>query len=143
MKRLIMVIPILGFITLGGCSQKIEVSKLLDNSETRSEIFEAIASDHDRMTSFMESMQGNEHAMQMIQGNHMMMGNRMKGGGMHMMMKDSMMMNNIMGNMIKNEKMMGKMIQMMNHEGIMSNECMQAMREIMNDKEWDGNEEQR
>lgn len=87
-----MLIPILGFIILGSCSQKIEVIKLLDNSETRSEIFEAIARDHDRMASFMES----------IQGNHMMM---------------------------------GKMIQMMNLEGIMSNECMQAMQEIMSDKD--------
>jgi hypothetical protein len=78
---IIMIISILGFITLSSCTQKIDVSKLLGNYETRSEIFEAIASDHDHMMSFMESMQSNDHAMQMMQGNYMMMGNMMKGRG--------------------------------------------------------------
>jgi hypothetical protein len=138
MKTLIMIISILGFITLGSCTQKIDISKLLENSETRSDVFEAIASDHDQMTSFMESMQSNEHAMQMMQGNHMMMGNMMKGSGMHMMMKDSMMMYNLMGNMMKNEKMMGNMIQMMSNEGMMSSECMHDMMKKINDKDMNG-----
>lgn len=132
MKTIIMIFLILGFIILSSCTQKIEVSKLLDNSETRNEIFEAIASDHDQMMSFMESMQSNEHAMQMMQGNYMIMGNMMKGRGIHMMMKDSMMMHNMMGNMMKNKKMMVNMMQMMNNEGMMSYECMQAMMKAMN-----------
>ncbi|WP_345192082.1 hypothetical protein [Algibacter agarivorans] len=125
MKTLIMIISVLGFIILSNCTQKIDVNKLLDNSEIRSDIFEAIANDHDQMTLFMESIQSNKHAMQMMQGHYMMKGN---------MMKDSMMMHNMMGNMMKNEKMMEKMIQMMNNEGMMSNECMQAMSKTMNDK---------
>ena len=132
MKTIIMIISILGFITLSSCTQKIDVSKLLDNAETRSEIFQAIASDHDQMMSFMESMQNNEHAMQMMQGNDMMMGNMMKGRGIDMMMKDSIMMHNMMGNIMKNKKMMGNMMQMMNNEGMMSYECMQAMMKTMN-----------
>lgn len=132
MKTIIMIISILGFITLSSCTQKIDVSKLLGNSEMRSEIFEAIASDHDHMMSFMESMQSNDHAMQMMQGNYMMMGNMMKGRGMDMMMKDSMMMYNMTRNMMKNKKMMGNMMQMMNNEGMMSYECMQAMMKTMN-----------
>ena len=134
MKTLIMIISIIGLITLSNCNQKIDANKLLNNSESRSEIFEAIASDHDQMMSFMETIQSNEHAMQMMQGNHMMMGSMMKGSGMHMMMKDSIMMHNMMGNMVKNKKMMGNIMQMMNSEGIMSNECMQAMMNMMNDK---------
>ncbi len=135
MKTLIMIISVLGFITLSNCTQKIDVSKLLDNSEIRSDIFEAIANDHDHMTLFMESIQSNEHAMQMMQGHYMMKGNMMKGNMMKgNMMKDSMMMHNMMGNMMKNDKIMEKMIQMMNSEGMMSNECMQAMSKTMNDK---------
>ena len=133
MKTLIMIISILRFITLSSCTQRIDVRKLLDNSETRSDIFEAIANDHEQMTSFMESIKSNKHAMQMMQGNYMMMGNMMKGSGMHMMMKDSMMMHNMMGNIMKNEKMMGNMIQMMNNEGMMSSECMQDMMKTIND----------
>ena len=138
MKTLIMIISILGFVNLSSCTQKTDVSKLLDNSETRSDIFEEIVSDHDYMMSFMESMQSNEHAMQMMQGDRMMMGNMMKGGGMHMMMKDSMMMHNMMGNMMGNKKIMGNMMQMMNDEGMMSNECMQAIMKTMNDKGMNG-----
>jgi hypothetical protein len=134
MKTLIMIISILGFTTLSSCTQKIDVSKLLDNSKTRSDVFKAIASDHDLMMSFMESIQSNEHSMQMMQGNYMMMGNMMKGSGMHMMMKDSMTMHNMMVNIMKNEKMMGNMIHMMNNEAMMSNECMQAIMKTMNDK---------
>jgi hypothetical protein len=129
-----MTISILGFINLASCTQKIDVSKLLDNYETRSDLFEAIVSDHDQMKSFMESMQSNEHAMEMMQGNYLMMENIMKGSGIHMMMKDSTMMHNMMGNMMLNEKMMGDIIQMMNNEGMMSSECMQAMMKTMNDK---------
>ena len=132
MKIIIMIISISGFITLNSCTQKMDVNKMLDNSETRSEIFEAIATDHDQMMSFVKSIQSNEHAMQMMQDNYMMMGNMMKGRGMHVMMKDSMMMHSMMGNMMKNKKMMGNMIQMMNNEGMMSYECMQTMIKTMN-----------
>jgi len=131
MKTLI-IISILGFVTFSSCTQKVDISKLLDNPETRSEIFELIASDHKQMMSFMETMQSNEHAMQMMQGNHMMMGNMMKGSGMNMMMKDSMMMHNMMEKIVKDKKMMGNMMQMMNNEGMMSNECMQAMMKTVN-----------
>jgi hypothetical protein len=124
-----MIISILGFTTLSSCTQKTDLSKLLDNSETRTYVFEAIATDHDLMMSFIESIQSNEHAMQMMQGTYMM-----KGSGMHLMMKDSMTMHHMMGNIIKKEKMMSNMIHMMNNEGMMTTECMQAMMKTMNDK---------
>lgn len=137
MKTIVIIFSILGFITFSSCTQKTDASSLLDNSETRNEIFTAIASDHNMMMSFIETMQDNDNAMQIMQGNQMMMGNMMKGGGMGMIMKDSMMMHNMMGNMMKNKKMMGNMMQMMNSQGMMSNECMQAMMQMMYDKDMD------
>ena len=136
-KTLVMIFSIIGLITFSSCTQKADVSSLLDNSETRSEIFTAIAGNHNMMMSFMETMQDNDHAMQMMQGNKMMMGKMMKGGGMGMMMKDSMMMHSMMGNMMKNSQMMVNMMQMMNNEVMMSNECMQAMMKMMSDKGMD------
>lgn len=117
MKKLLL---IFGFIILSSCTQKTDVTALLNDTDTRSEIFTEIAGNHDLMMSFMETMQANDHAMQMMQGNQMMMGHMMKGNGMQMMMKNS--------------AMMGNMMQMMSKEGFISNECMQAMMKIMNDR---------
>ena len=145
MKTITMIISILWFITFNSCAQKTDVGELLDNSETRSEIFEAIATDQDQMMAFMESIENNEDAMQMMHGNCMMMGKMMKGNNgkrmmmkdsmkmYNMMMKDSMMMHNMMGNMMKNKQMMGNMVQMMNKKGMMTDECMQAMMKSMNE----------
>ncbi|WP_228850497.1 hypothetical protein [Aegicerativicinus sediminis] len=134
MKSLI-IIWILGFMTLSGCTQKANVDQLLDNPDTREEIFEAIVGNHNQMMLFMETMQSNEHAMQMMQGNQMMMGNMMKGDGMHMMMTDSVMMHNMMEKMMANKSMMGSMMQMMNENGMMTDECMQHMIHSMNGME--------
>lgn len=132
--KTVVIILVFGFLALGSCTQRMDTKTLLDNPETRSEIFKAIANDHDCMMSFMESIEGNGHAIEMMQGNHMMMGNMMKGRGMHMMMNDSLMMHSMMEHMMKNKKVMGNMMQMMNHEGMMSNDCMHAMMQSMNEK---------
>ena len=58
----------------------------------RTEHFDSIANNHNHMTEFMDNMHGNDHAMQMMQGNQKIMGNMMQGEGIQMMMKDSMMM---------------------------------------------------
>lgn len=160
MKTSIIIILIFGLMTLSNCTQQTDTGKLLDNTESRGDIFEAIANDHNHMMSFMETMQNNENAMQMMQDNqlimrnmmkgggmhmmmqdsmmmHNMMGNMMQGSGMHMMMKDTMMMHTMMGNMIKNKNLMGNMFQMMNDEGLITNECKQAMMNMMRDKEPD------
>jgi hypothetical protein len=50
------------------------------------------------------------------------------------MMKDSAMMHNMMGNMMNNPRMMGDMMQMMQKEGIMSQECMQSCLKMMGNK---------
>ena len=58
----------------------------------------------------------------------------MKGEGMQMMMKDSIMMTTMMHNMMKNGKMMGKMMQMMHKKGMMSEDCMQSCMKMMEKK---------
>lgn len=110
MKTATLIFLTIGLFALNGCNQKTDVNAMLDNSETRSEIFDAIANNHSYMTGFMENMQESDHAMQMMQGNNKMMGGMMKGDGMQMMMKDSTMMKKMMQSMMKDGKMMGNMM---------------------------------
>ncbi len=119
MKTRVLIFSIIGFMTFSSCNQSADASSMLDNPETRNEIFNTIAGNHDMMTSFMETIQTNDHAMQMMQDSKMM-SNMMKGDGMQMMMKDGTMMSNMM--------------QMMHKNGMMSDECMQAMTQMMDEK---------
>jgi len=135
MKTLVIIYSIIGLITFSSCAQETNVKALLQNKETRTEIIDAIASNHDFMTEFMKNMQGNSHAMQMMQGNKKMM-NMMMGDGMSMM-KDSMMGNNMMMNMMKDKGMMMNMMKMMHEKGMMSKDCMQSGMKMMSDKGMD------
>ncbi|NNE77626.1 MAG: hypothetical protein HKN31_11205 [Pricia sp.] len=139
MKTTTLIFLMIGLFALNGCNQKTDVNAMLDNSETRSEIFDAIANNHKYMTGFMDNMQESDHAMQMMQGNSKMMGNMMQGGGMQMMMKDSMMMKNMMQNMMKDGKMMGNIMQMIHEKGMMSEDCMESCMKMMGDKGMDMN----
>ncbi|HSM64200.1 MAG TPA: hypothetical protein VK833_09710 [Gillisia sp.] len=136
MKTLLIIISIAGLITLNSCENKSEtdVNAMLEDPETRDEIFTGIVDDSDRMTSFMEYMQENDHAMQMMQNNKMMMGNMMQDGGMQMMMNDRAMMNNMMQMMMNDGTMMGNMMQMMYKNGMMNDECMETMKNMMTEK---------
>ena len=131
MKTATLIFLTIGLFALNGCSQKTDVNAMLDNSETRSEIFDAIANNHSYMTGFMENMQESDHAMQMMQGNNKMMGGMMKGDGMQMMMKDSTMMKKMMQSMMKDGKMMGNMMKMMHEKGMMSEDCMESCKNMM------------
>lgn len=144
MKKSIILLLIIGLLTIYSCDQKPDVSKMLENQEIKNEIFKTIADNQDYMMGFMETMQNSEHAMQLMQGNKMMMGNMMKGQGMQMMMDDSTMMKSMMGNKIMMRNMMhqmmsdsthmNSMMQMMNQKGMMSNECMQSCMKMMHQK---------
>ncbi len=136
MRTLVIIFSVVGLMTLNSCKQEADVQAILQNSETRSEVIKAIAEDHNYMTEFMENMQDNNHAMQMMQGNKKMMGMMMQGDGMQMM-KDSMMTKNMMHSMMKDGKMMGNMMQMMQKEGMMSEDCMQSCMKMMGDKGMD------
>lgn len=133
MRTRVIIFLAIGMVTLGSCNQKTDINTILQDKETRAELFDAIASNHGYMMEFMDTMQDNDHAIQMMQGNHKMMGNMMNGGGMQMMMKDSMMMKTMMQSMMKDGKMMGNMMQMMHEKGMMSEDCMESCLTIMGD----------
>jgi hypothetical protein len=132
MKTLVIIFSVVGLMTLNSCKQESGAQAMLENTETRSEIMKAIADNHDFMTEFMENMQGNEYAMQLMQGNKEMMSNMMMGEGKQMMMKDMMSNKEMMNSMMS--EMMGTMMNMMHEKGLMSDECMKSCMENMNSK---------
>lgn len=84
MRTLVIICWVMGLLTLNSCNQKPDTNSILANSKTRIEIYNAIVNDHNFMPEFMKNMQSSDHAMQM-------------------MMKDSMMMSNMMGNNDEND----------------------------------------
>lgn len=134
MKTVAFFLTMIGFATLMSCNQKVNTTAILENSETKTEIFNVIANNHGLMTEFMENMQSSEHAMQMMQGNNKMMGNVMQGNGMQMMIKDSIFMKNMMQSMVKDDNMMSNMMKMMYQEGMMDDDCMQSSMKMMGEK---------
>lgn len=111
MKTLVIILSAIGLLSLNSCNQKTDPSTMLENSETRTELFDALISNHDYMTEFMDNMQGNNHAMQMIQGNKKMMGNMMKMMHEKGMMSDECMLScmKMMGEKGMDMKEMNKM----------------------------------
>lgn len=134
MKTVITLLTVIGLFTLTSCNQDADVNAMLKNPEMRSQMMEIITKDHNMMTEFMGKMKGNNHAMQMMQGDKEMMNMMMQGNGMQMMNNNPEMMKNMMGNMMKDGKMMGQMMQMMHNNGMMSEECMQSCMKKMKDK---------
>lgn len=149
MKTLIIIFSIVGILALNSCNQKTDTNVMLLDSETRTEIFTAITENHDYMTEFMGNMQNSQHAMQMMEGNQNMTGTMIKGNGMQMMMKDSMMVKSMMGNMemmqtmmgqmMNNGEMMANMMKMMKEKGLMSEDCLLSGIKMMSEKGMDMN----
>ena len=137
MKTLLIVLSAVGLLSLNSCKQETNTPALMENPETRTEVFNAISKNHDYMTEFMESMHDNQHAMQMMQGNKKMMSSMMQGEGMQMMMKDSTMMHSMMDGMMNDGKMMGTMMKMMHEKGMMSEDCMESCSKMMGEKGMD------
>ena len=138
----------IGLLLITSCNNAVNVDQLLQNETTRQQVFEKIAADHEMMTGFMEATMNNEHAKMMMKEHDGMKDLMMGDDNMMKMMKDKpeMMQNmmgemmkdgNMMGNMMKDGKMMGNMMQMMNKEGMMSEECMQSCMKMMGDKGMD------
>lgn len=132
--------------------QSKKVSSLLENQANRTEIFNAILSDHNLMMEFMQAMKGNEHAMMMMKGNNPMMEkdgkmemtheqldrqheHQMMGHGnmMGMMKENPEMMPKMMGNMMEmceqDSSMCSKMADMMTDSPGMMEMCMKKMKE--------------
>lgn len=74
MKTIVIFLSMMTLFVLNGFGQKTNVTGLLENKETRTEIFNTIMNDHELMTDFMNAMHNNEHAMMMMKGNNQMMG---------------------------------------------------------------------
>lgn len=127
MKTLLIVLSAVGLLSLNSCKQETNTQALMENPETRTEVFNAISKNHDYMTEFMENMHNNPQAMQMMQGNKNMMDAMMQGEGMQMMMEDGMMMHSMMDGMMK----------MMHEKGMMSEDCMESCSKMMGEKGMD------
>lgn len=137
MKTLLIVLSAFGLLSLSSCKQEADPQTLMENPETRTELFNAITSNNDYMTQFMESMHDSEHTMTMMQGNKKMMASMMHGEGMQMMMKDSTMMHSMMNRMLNDGKMMGTMMKMMHEKGMMSEDCMESCSRMMREQGMD------
>ena len=114
MKKSIVLLLLIALFTLSNCNQKPDVNNLLENQESRTEIYKAIADNHDYLIEFMDSIHNNQNAMKSIRQNNMMM--------CKMMMKDSTLM--------KSDSTMNCMMlqkRMMNHD------CMQTCMKMKND----------
>ncbi|MDF1573343.1 MAG: hypothetical protein P1P82_17170 [Bacteroidales bacterium] len=145
MKAITIFISMLTVLVLNVNGQNTDVKGLLDNQDTRTEIFNAIANDHQLMMDFMQVAKKNEHGAMMMRNaeNHEM--GKMepeKGGMMEMndehqmmdMMKDNPeMMQKMMGNMMqmceKDTAMRSQMVNMMTEHPEMMKMCMQKMNE--------------
>lgn len=140
MKTVTLIFLTIGLLTLNSCNQKTDVNTMLENSETRSGIFDAITNNHEYMTELMTNMHNSEHAMEMMQGE-----------GMQMMMKDSMMMKNMMDDqpvmhammdrMMKSPETMNSMMQMMHENGMMSEDCMESCKKMIEESELEAREQ--
>ncbi|QFZ54855.1 DUF4175 domain-containing protein [Oceanihabitans sp. IOP_32] len=127
MKALTIILSMIGLVSLNSCTQETNPQAVLENPETRTEVFNDIAQNDDYMTEFMENMHNNPQAMQMMQGNKNMMDAMMQGEGMQMMMEDGMMMHSMMDGMMK----------MMHEKGMMSEDCMESCSKMMGEKGMD------
>jgi len=138
MKTLVIILSAIGLLSLNSCKQETDPQALMENPETRTEVFNTIMENQDYMTELMSQMQNSEQAIQMMQGNKKMMGSMMQGEGVQMMMMDNKQMrHSMMSRMMNEEKMMGPMMIMMQKKGIMSEDCMQSSMKMMSDKGMD------
>lgn len=144
MKTHVIILLVFGFISLNSCNRYEDPKVTLQDPEKRIEFFNAIAENQDYIAEFMETMQNNEIASQLMHGNKKLMEMIMKGNSMQMMIKDSIIMNDMMNNkemmqsimdeMMKDGNMVGNMMQMMYEKGMMSQECMKSGMNMMGDK---------
>jgi len=134
MKRIALIFTGVFLMAMYGFSQDVNVDKLLNQEQTRTQIFNKILNDHQLMTEFINAMHGNDHAMMMMQGNYNTSGNdnnmqmhgnnQMMGHGSNMqmqgtgtqtgvMMNHNNMMNQMMSVIKDNPEVMGQMMERM------------------------------
>jgi hypothetical protein len=135
---------------LSACQQQ-DVSTMLENDDTRNEIFNTNISDHEYAEQLMTKMMEDDHTQMMMKGNEQMMNAMMsdndqmttmmkdKPDMMHSMMtkmmnmadSDSSMCAHMMTTMKGKPNMMGQMMDMMHKEGMMDKETMMRNKKNM------------
>tara|TARA_R110001592_G_scaffold64751_6_gene198896 strand:+ start:499 stop:987 length:489 start_codon:yes stop_codon:yes gene_type:complete len=137
--------------TLSACQQQTEVSTMLENEETRDEVYVAIVADHEYAQELMAKMMEDDHTQMMMKGNGDMMNMMMSDNAdMKTMMKENPeMMHGMMSNMMNmadsdssmcsqmmtmmkdKPNMMGQMMDMMHKEGMKDKETLMKNKEKM------------
>ncbi len=134
-NKFILMVIASALLLMISCNEAVNIDQVLTDENTRNQVFNKIATDHEMMTGFMEVMMKDNHAMMMMKGNPGMKDMMMGESGMMQMMKDKPdVMHNMMGEMMKDGKMMGHMMKMMKDQGMMSEECMESCMKTMDDK---------
>jgi hypothetical protein len=126
---------------LTSCAQQPTVSEMLENKETREEIYTAILNDDAMMTEFMDHMQADDRVMNRMRGHGHMMGRMMEDEDAFatMMDRDEQFRNHMMTMMMNHQPWMTQMMNQMHQRGFMSQECLDAMRERMEQPGMDNN----
>ena len=146
MKTITILISMLTVLVFNVNGQNKDVKGLLDNQETRTEIFNAIAGDHELMMDFMQVAKENEHGAMMMRNaeNHQMKKMESKEGGMMGMNDEHQMMGMMKENPEMMQKMMGNMMAMCKQDSAIytkmadmmtdSPEMMEMCMKMMSDK---------
>lgn len=71
MKTRLLIILSVFLLMLSAFTQDSRVNELLQNQESKKELFDAIQNDHQLMMEFMQNMHQNQHAMMMWQDGQM------------------------------------------------------------------------
>lgn len=129
MKTLAITLFALAIFGLTACNQQPAVHEVLDDQESREDVYKTIVNDEDMMVEFMNVMQDNQHAMMMMQGNeHMMSGMMNRENMMEMMsvyMNDSTACEHLTDSMMVHRRTMNMMLEKMHEQGMMNQECME------------------
>lgn len=145
MKAITIFILSFTVLALNVNGQSTDVKVLLDNQETRTEIFNAISSDHQLMKDFMAVARENEHGAMVMRNeeNSRMKKKESKKGGMMDINNEDQMMEMMKEKPEVRQKMMGEMLEMCEKDSVMRNNmakmitehpkmmemCMQKMKE--------------
>ncbi|WP_339869716.1 hypothetical protein [uncultured Algoriphagus sp.] len=153
MKKILKTAAVLSvlIVAISACQQQGDVSKMLENEESRNQLYETIISDNEHSKQLMQAMMEDDHTLMMMKDNGELMSMMMSNNeNMMGMMKDNPemtqgMMSNMMSmaesdssvckHMISLMKdrpnVMGQMMDMMHNEGMMDKETMMRNREKM------------
>lgn len=69
MKTFLIIIVMFGLVSFTGTGSTTNTDELLNDQQTRTEIFNTIQNNHEFMTEFMQQLEGNPQAMMTWQGN--------------------------------------------------------------------------